>query len=355
MNSLVCATCNPYAGSDADPLTVIAALAGRKNFVFSDRFGFLNMFSGWNFDRAAKPLPLPRLRGTRKEFDDLLDKELSRIEKCGKDLVLLYSGGIDSSCLLCAMLMRGMRRFQVLYSDSSVQENPVLFAMLKEEHGIELRHFSSETYEEELQGALKNGLLITGTYGDKLYNADFKKEMDVPAGMAWSSFLLLNGMSADTIGKLEASIAHYGIPVQTADEMLFWLSFSVLWDFGQPMYAILAMPGCNNYAAPFGSAGFQQWAMARMPGIQDVFGKDTASYKPEMKAVIGQYTHDYDYLNRKGKQHSWRTMLGNAGTGGFIRDSLSVRQIVRPGVPRDRCERIMGKALQNYRITSKQE
>ena len=91
----------------------------------ADRFGYLNHFSPW--DLAADPnMPRPKREFKYDNFGNIMDKRAVEYIEAGKGkpLCVHWSGGVDSTALLVALLKHVEKPsdITVIFTPESVQE-----------------------------------------------------------------------------------------------------------------------------------------------------------------------------------------------------------------------------------------
>lgn len=293
------------------------------------------------------PIPPPDGGASFAELCDRTGAELvEEALDAGRRLRLLWSGGIDSTTALIAVMKaaeeRGCREIvRVLVSFSSVQENPVFFRQhLYGRYSIEP---VSHPVSEFLDAAALN---VTGEHGDQLFGSQFL-EPYVRRGLASEPyreilpFVLLerlrNPVSARRVGHyLEPVIAAAPVPIRTLFDYMWWLNFSLKWqDVTLRLTALRGERAHEVYGSLrhfFRSPAFQAWSLAN-PAIREV--ATWARYKEPAKRYILEFTGDEDYYRTKEKEDSLRNVLldpqGEQAVRAFMRADF--RPVVTAFVP----------------------
>lgn len=114
-------------------------------------------------------VPIPPRKGVtlNEAIEDALDQLIEQAD--GKKLNLLWSGGIDSTLVFCALLSRGLK-FTVLMDENSHLEYPFLFdKIVNGDYGCDYKLFSRRGLVDLLKIAEdKDNLFVTGEIGDQL-------------------------------------------------------------------------------------------------------------------------------------------------------------------------------------------
>lgn len=128
MNGLLTARHLPVAVSvDTDVLSVTNHLF--SNRVCRDRFNLLNRFCNIRFDLTkADPFPVP----TEKSIESIIDETAQRLIAENEHITAMWSGGVDSTCMVAALVYNGVSldRFVVVCSNNSIKESPYFYDFL---------------------------------------------------------------------------------------------------------------------------------------------------------------------------------------------------------------------------------
>ena len=134
-----------------------------------DRTGTIEFYKGLEIKNTC---PLPENNGKSLDLEDCITDSVERIWRVlsNKQIHLLWSGGIDSTVALVALLENNTP-VKIIYSESSTKENPTIYKWLLEKEKnhswIELSYQKSviDYLKEE---NLDNKLFITGEIGDQI-------------------------------------------------------------------------------------------------------------------------------------------------------------------------------------------
>jgi hypothetical protein len=271
---------------------------------------------------ALDRIPAPATNGaTFAHLCDTIGAEIvADAIATGKDIAVLWSGGIDSTTALIAVMkaaeQRGCTgRIRVLLSLDSVQEHPGFF--LRQIKG----RYRLQAVTHPISAALDPCLVnVTGEHGDQLFGSHILASY-VRRGLGLADYRdmlplvllerLRNPLSARRVQRyLAPVIAAAPVPVRTLFDCLWWLNFSLKWQ-----EVTLRLPVFRGNEARtvydslrhfFRDERFQAWALAngqirRVPVW--------ARYKEEAKQYILGFTGDRDYYQTKEKEDSLKNVM----------------------------------------------
>ncbi len=305
---LIFSNVNKYT-SDEDPLTWIGNAFFKKPnahndeyCIFSDQYGYLNRFSKWKLDPHLKNVPAPIYNGTSEEFEEILTEELESLRN--KKFALLYSGGVDSTTILVTLLKMGINEFTLVYSAESIEEYPLMFEKINDIKTITKVMFSFENFEQIWNDLMRDNILVSGCYADRLYFSYYRSNRDAFNYANWKDFMKTVA-SPNIIDMFLESFMHYDVNIITPYQFYFWLKFSITNVFFYPAIHIKSLANGHNYYSPYLNDKFASWAMSRFDRIVPFSNNEPEKYKVEMKRIIMDYTKDDDYFNTKSKIRSF--------------------------------------------------
>jgi hypothetical protein len=283
--------------------------------------------------RSVSLFQIPEFRSFTKSYEEVCDDRareiLSSAEKLGVRIYVLYSGGIDSTCLLVSLLKQATpqqkKNIVVLLSHESISENPRFY----DEHiRGKLRVDSSIMFVNLLGG---DDMLLSAELNDQILGSDVVAQLIVQYGPSavHRSYdrgqlialfaATLNGDTAAAgfcVDLFERIRAAAPVPVDTNFEFLWWVNFTTKWQ-ACLAYVLLFTPprkACavtkdyldTRFVSFYNTDEFQLWSMNNL----DKRIKDTwASYKWIAKQVIYDYTKDAEYRDHKTKVRSRPVIL----------------------------------------------
>jgi hypothetical protein len=299
--------------------------------------------------------PLPRMRVFTKTYSELCDERahqlLERAQQLDVPLCALWSGGIDSTCLLVSLLRNATRAQKehiiVLMSEDSIDEYPAFYA----------KHIRSKLRRESamlfpyLLGS-KN-LIVNGELNDQLFGSDIIAKAIVQFGgevvrERYSHDLFVEFFTKMTDGDrasaelfvelFERLRDNAPIPIKTNHEMWWWINFVMKWQavymrvlsFAAERNAHLITPEyVRSYYAPFyNTQGFQLWSMNN--SVEQKVRNGWRSYKWPAKEVIYEFTKDAGYRDNKLKRGSLHYLVAQKVPFEFIDDKLRFLRYVGP-------------------------
>lgn len=298
--------------------------------------------------------PIPKLRPFAKTFEELCDERaiqvLADAEKLSATMYVLYSGGIDSTCLLVSLLKHATpqqkENIVVLLSHDSIAENPRFY----DEHiRGKLRAGSSISFTERIgedcyllsaehndmvMGSEKIGKMMT-LYGPESIHQPYDRDM--VAGLfstALSGDAMMGHFYVDLFERIRDAAP---VPVETNMDFLWWSNFVVKWQ-SCFHYILLFTPPRNahkvtqeyldkRFISFYNTDEFQLWSMSN----PDKRIKDTwKSYKWVCKDIIYKYNKDAEYRDNKTKKGSLLPLIGFNPPFRFIDEHMRFRNDLKP-------------------------
>ena len=140
--------------------------------LMNDRWGWLNQFSDINFyNLNERPKSIP---SKPVVFADEIDRRANEILNLAynndKQIIVSYSGGVDSSCVVSSLIKNNTRnqKLAILFTDESINENPEMFDFIKR-NNITLYHKNSDDLYDDLN--IHNDYIFTnGWCADQLFH-----------------------------------------------------------------------------------------------------------------------------------------------------------------------------------------
>lgn len=277
--------------------------------------------------------PLPTFRPFKKTYAQICDERAVQIlrdaEHLSIEIYVLYSGGIDSTCLLVSLLKHATqeqkKHIVVLLSHDSITENPRFY----EEHIRGKLRTGSSVFFSNYIG--RNDMLLSAEHNDMVMgnaslttlinshglgviHAPYKREMLVE--------LFQNMMRKDAataqfcFDVLERLCKAAPVPITTTFEFLWWYNIAMKWDWCY-YYILFYTPKeradlvtreylDTRFISFFNTDDFQLWSMNNL----DKRIKDTwKSYKWIIKDIIYDYNKDAEYRDHKTKVESLPVVL----------------------------------------------
>jgi len=231
---------------------------------------------------------------------------------------LLWSGGIDSTCVAVALLNAlgdDSQRLQVAFSKKSISEYRKFYLLLCK-RGIDMRKIRKVS-----EGLEPDALIVTGEHGDQIFGSMLAANLDFKLLKSpWRTTIPQH--IASKIGReqaksmmtwLEPQLAACPIPLQSTYDFLWWANFSMKWQtVSHRVLATLETTEERNAVWPhlhhfFRTDDFQRWALANP---DKKIHNDWPSYKYPLKDIIFEFNSDKNYHKQKIKERSLRELTG---------------------------------------------
>lgn len=287
------------------------------------------------------PIPTPATDGaTFAQLCDAIGAEIvAAALAAGRQIDVLWSGGIDSTTALVAIMKAaaergGGDRVRVLLSLDSVHEYPRFF--LHHINGRYRIHGVTHPLAEFLDPA---AITVTGEHGDQLFGSRLL-ESYVRRGVGGVDYReilplvlierLRGPRGVDRVRRyLEPVVAAAPAPVRTLFDYLWWLNFALKW---QEVTLRLAAFRGEEARAVYGSLRhffrddrFQAWSLAHASAREVPIW---ARYKDVAKQYILDFTGDAAYYRHKEKEDSLKNVMVNPASA--IGYRVVMREDFRP-------------------------
>ena len=301
---------------DTDALSRINSIF--THWQFRDRFDVLNATSNIRFARGADALPKKTGKKMRELMDARATELLAKYESDERPIVCCWSGGVDSTALLCAFLRNGAKNLKVLCSQESINEYPWFYQNVVSK----LDHVVTESVSELIK-TVDCSAIMTGWCADQLFGSNihlydlslYNKSAEEGAlyhlkrSLGLYRYRIADGTAEACVAAMQRLGAKLGLTVERFCEFAFLYNFAIKWTMvkNETNLELHGTPNFGKGIPFFESQAFQDWAFTRYDGIRERnVNKEVAYYKLPLKQYIYGYTKDEDYLKNKGKVNSWR-------------------------------------------------
>lgn len=256
---------------------------------------------------------------------------ISLSERLREPLVVFWSGGIDSTLALTALLQEGVdpANVRVLYSESSVEEYPLYFETVIQ------NKIQCELLTELVSYEIDTGISVTGELGDQIFGLlltslnedgtdfealtqDYRPWFLHRLEQGYQTLLSINArddlkdhfghcppseVAAQVLEYLEPQFQKAPNDIRTVHDLLWWIQISLKWqpksleDIG----AIHNGEQTERIQHFFQTPEYQLWSFHNYRNaIQDSW----VSYKWHAKEIIREFTGDDYYAESKTKHNS---------------------------------------------------
>jgi hypothetical protein len=244
------------------------------------------------------------------DFNQLIEARVRELVNLSNErnqpLQLLWSGGIDSTSIYCALMtyMQNPEDLIILSNTTSSREYPNLYNEIIQKHKfVDLSVFGYGTVLNEL--FTDNSIIISGEVTDQLFIAD--KRAHLLTNIAdWNKDpwqLLLNPNFTEYHSTVEYFVNNYPIPITTVKEFLKAVRFNFKYQRVQlrtSFYMSNAILNKNLFHF-YDTKEFNYYVLG-MP-LEQLGDQDHRSpnNKLPLKKLILDYTKDQDYFDNKLK------------------------------------------------------
>lgn len=263
-------------------------------------------------------------------YGQVCDKRAIELLKLEGNIFVMWSGGIDSTGALVAILRnwpkKELERITVLCNSDSIKENKNFFSIIA-------KNFKTENSTNKIEDFLKRGYVITGELGDQLFGSDIvgecvKRWGDESIKMPWQKIapLMFNefhsGKGKNTYNNYLEIIKESPFELKTVHDFFWWLNFTQKWQ-----HVKLRTLGAKTWSDPklyfpklihfYETEDFQIWSLHN----QDKKIKDQwHTYKFTAKDYIIEYSKDQDYSSKLKIQSLANLYIGNDFNWGIDED-----------------------------------
>ena len=275
--------------------------------------------------------PIPSVGKFNKTFEDCCMDAATDLWKLGKPIELFWSGGIDSSGALIALLETKSESdiLNIRYTKDSIVEFPTMWEKLVKDRNDPLPH--KKMLDESL---FENDdiIKITGECGDQLFwNAhinngapDTQSRID-KLNDDWESIFTWNQsdfnrgaqfLSPAVFDKERKNLAEIlfshvdtaPVEIFTIYDLLWWVQFCFNWQDrdSRVVLTYTTTPHWQSTLSFFNTEDFQRWAIINRNGT---YGKTSQTQKQPAKDYINRYIKDDDYNKNKSKENSLINIL----------------------------------------------
>jgi len=281
---------------------------------------------------------LPEIPDYKVDYHKVCDdKTIEIFEECrrdNKDLRVSWSGGIDSTNALSAILKHWSKypdvELVVCLNQKSIDEYPwfyekylnpdnqsdivILMGDVKE-----LSHLGeNEALGLNMSKDIGNGkdfLIVTGELGDQVFGAkilinDIKE--NGTDGLVNKPYEHVFSPDINTFIKPIVDVMPKDWP-RDCGNVMHWLNFTLKWQWCQLRMFMMYPIEYRKYRHFYDSDGFQQWTMQNDMSVK-MPNYDLKRYKEVAKRYIADFTGDEEYFINKEKEDSQRCTINVFGS-----------------------------------------
>lgn len=337
---------NPVKYID-NPLWVAAIFGARGDFC-RDRTGVLNRFG------IYRTTPVPKwdltVTGTQRNIEDIINERARYlINNIDRSITVLWSGGVDSTLVMCALISNGIPRdkLKVYCTRDSVEEAPNFMEWVRS-NGYEIHPKSAGYVRRDFDRNHGDSFILSGDGADQLFGSVYGLRSAFLHNMNWIAAwkLCFSTQISKTLPKnktfdfLQEWMNEYsGRNIETFGEFLWWINFALKYDAITEHFRLEFEGKYDSHQDSFfDTREFQQWSVNNFPSIRKHNQwLSHKYYKKPFKDYIYSVWHDSDYRDHKGKRGSWNfhyfhnTMIGKL----IVHDNEGFKVLNYDGYDRD--------------------
>lgn len=296
------------------------------------------------FDFEYDPIPEYDSQFT-KTIEDLIEDRITELISTNKKIYVMWSGGIDSTVIVCGLLKRGVS-FEILLSEGSVEENKPMYETLVKTSNVKL-HWIKSIYSSPAKIVKDDGIVLNGYPADQLFgrwkfaknfeysmlhdkweNHDIRTMYPIMGQHEQNGY---DGAADLFLRHMHESIKGSPFEIRTVFDFMWWGIYNFGWQDRKQYHLQYLDTKDLNAVAFYDNNDFQKWTIVN----HDLkLLKDTVSEtcKWQLKDYIYDYTKDKDYLMNKVKMKphmrelwkDWTRIITTYDTSGKINDTESL-------------------------------
>lgn len=277
---------------------------------------------------------LPNLQERRKlDFVDLTDARALELEKLAvryKNVFLFWSGGVDSTCILSAILKNwkkeSLKHLVVILNKYSIEENKFMYDNFIHD---KISTVSTDLFFSGEINFSNDNLYLDGECAASIFVTlcyEFEKRFPGYSLKPWKDntdvLIKFFGIYEDTVygehmyNIVVESLKKNRLEVETIFDFIWWMGFN--WNHDKNLHHILWQYHPCFFANPsidlkrfinenvfhfFNAADFQDWRVSAI-GTDLLVGSTMKEHKLSFKKYIFDFNKDKDFLDYKGKEAS---------------------------------------------------
>lgn len=301
-------------------------------------------------------LALPEFKITNLTYKECCHRKVKDLialsEQTGKEICLMYSGGIDSSVVLSSFIdvlgvEEAAKKINILMSQESILENPIMWSQFIRPH---FKVTNSKLYHRN--GIDESKILVFGELNDQLFGSDILKNISIWAGSDILNTKFTVDMGIKYLNEYcKMNVQHATIWSELLIENLkscprhdssvwdtfWWYNFALKWINVYYRYlmrcnitAEITQEQINtSYCAFFNTEDFQLWSMNNN---EDKHQGTWDSYKYAGKKLVAEVTNDSNFFNRT-KKNSLQNVLMLSNPTNYVFENNIMFQAIDNNLP----------------------
>lgn len=251
--------------------------------------------------------PFPDLSITKiKTYQECCDEraiELIEYSKStGRKIRVMWSGGLDSTCVMCSFLKNGidLEQLEVIFSFDSIVEYPWFYHNVIKKRNINHKWFYKNQKSKDYlaQENDKSPIIVLGEPNDDFFLGGFALTM-IEKDMSLKNEPFEKIISKRAFNFIRPAIDKYPTKVKTFEEYGNFYMFSFMTQWCMTRFCVSKQ---FNIIGFYNTEDFQRWALfTEEPKILE---DNIYTYKYPVRKVIYDYTKDEEYFLTKQKKPS---------------------------------------------------
>ena len=281
--------------------------------------------------------PIPVVNKFNKTFEECCMDAAKNLWSLGKPIELFWSGGIDSSGALIALLETKSKNdvLNIRYTQDSIDEFPLMWEKMVKDKNDPLSH------KEMLDDSLFENhdiIKVTGECGDQCFGSDalhknlHRHDDDWETIFSWSKDEIFHNQpvevrkntSEEQFVQRKIAISEVlfdnvddaVIEVKTIFDLYWWMNFCFKWQDvdSRMIFTFSSTAEWKSTISFFNTENFQKWSIVN----HDIkHGGTWETYKQPAKEYINKYIKDETYRKNKTKEPSLIKVLAGSVDGEY--------------------------------------
>ncbi|CAB5214558.1 hypothetical protein UFOVP190_164 [uncultured Caudovirales phage] len=268
-----------------------------------DRLGIIKMPYQITAPRPwTNPVSVPSL-------EQVFEQRVHYIESLDNTINILYSGGIDSTVAMVAILKHGnLSKYRVIYTKESIAENPYFYIILQNTPGIELVELTEDMFANNVY----DGVFVNGNGGDTL-NGQMEYDFFSQVGIdrltrPWQEYFSIYNNDIKFLNFCEELFSRAFFSVNTLFEARWW--YYTIYKSAKYRAVGWLQPNDtlnNGKPAPVGFFEFYEYEHFNALTLDKIIPTGNySSYKKLLKDYIFDFDQNVIYRDSKSKEVSSR-------------------------------------------------
>ena len=329
-----------FSHKNVSTLHLLSKIHNSEYNIFVDRFDILTEDCEYNLlsrcdsiedIQSCKLLSFEEC--VRKRCDEIIDMAGY------KKIYISYSGGVDSTCIVCSFLMNerlNKDNFFVICNPFAIREYELFYRLLIEQ-GVNIIAID-ESIESLINLTKDDVIFVNGNCGDQIDGSNIlsKRFASVEYFLPWKDALIKAAdlrhlrVSDKNISDVEEYIKLFGFEPEYAGDLSWFLGFAIKYNYAASYMKQLSYRP-DNVVVFFDTIYFNKYGLVSYRMNREYKSQMSSfHYKLEWKKLIFSYTKDYDYFLHKGKEAPWIGTDFKANPGISWSDEYGYHRIKNP-------------------------